>query len=214
MTDMTYQTDNPDTSATQDAMHAATAAAREKVDATVEATKAQFSDAYARARDSAAETGETVMATVMDLMDRRRGNLAAGFRDVSGALHEASDKAGDQPMPRRIVTLAADALDAVAEVIDEKSTREMVDMVTTYGRTNPASFMVGSLLAGFAVGRLLTAEDRTRRFEDEAAERAMQDREAGWTEGDREDWPAGGMEGDPVQDVDAENGILNPMSEA
>jgi hypothetical protein len=142
-------------SAARDAMHGA----REAMDE----TKEQFSGAYERARETAAEASDTIGNAMMDLMDRRRADLAQGFNEVAEALYRASEDTGEQAVPRRFVELTADTFGSVAQIIEERSSRDMVRSITEFGRANPATFVVTTLLAGFAVGRLLTAEDPSRR---------------------------------------------------
>lgn len=147
----------------RDAASSAASAAREAM----HDTKAQLSAAFMRARETAAETSDTVGSAVLDLMDRRRSDFAGGFNEVAEALHRASREAGDQTVPSRFVSLTADTFGSFAQAIEERSSREIVRSLTDFGRTNPATFVVTTLLAGFAVGRLLTAEDPSRRDEDE-----------------------------------------------
>lgn len=123
-----------------------------------ETARAQFGEAYDQVRDTAAETGETVVSVVMDLMDRRMNDAATGFRDMAAALHDATDEAGAAHFPRRIVDLTADAFDAMAGLMEDRSARDLIDDMSRLSRTSPTTFVLGSLVAGFAIGRLLTAE--------------------------------------------------------
>lgn len=156
--------------------------ARRKARETADRARAEFSTAYDRARDTAAETGETVVSVVMDLMDRRMNDTAHGFRDMAQALHQATDETEAQRFPRRLVDLTADAFDAMADMMQDRSARDLVDDVSRLSRTSPTTFVLGSLIAGFAMGRLLTAEG------EESLTGAGHDRDAG---------PGAGTDTDP-----------------
>ncbi len=132
--------------------------ARHKLHEAADSARAQFNTAYDRARDTVTETGETVVSVVMDLMDRRMSDTATGFRNMAEALHNVTDDPDAQRFPGRLVDLTADAFDAMAGMMEDRSARDLVDEVAHLSRTSPTTFVLGSLVAGFALGRLLTAE--------------------------------------------------------
>lgn len=160
---MNHDTDTQGGTRTEDYAASAKATARDAM----HDTKEHLSDAYDHARDTAAEATDTIAKAMLDLMDRRRSDLAAGLVGVSEALYRASQETEEQEVPRRFVEMTADTFGSLADIVDERSSRDMVRALTDFGRANPATFVMTSLIAGFAAGRLLTAEDPARRDADQ-----------------------------------------------
>jgi len=87
---------------------------------------------------------------------------AAGLGAFSDALRTASEQLSgqQQSLAGDVVSQAAGGLEQLARWLDGRSPREMIDGMRSFGRQNPAAFAAGSVLAGFALGRLAAAMPR------------------------------------------------------
>ena len=81
---------------------------------------------------------------------------AAGLTAFSDALKAArSELSGKQlGFAGDMVQQAADGLDSLAQALERRSPGEMLEGIRAFGRQNPVGFIAGSVLAGFALGRL------------------------------------------------------------
>jgi hypothetical protein len=107
----------------------------------------------AEAHDLKAQAAERLGARAEDMKEE----AAAGLGAFSDALKAASDElsgskelgcAGD------MVRQAAEGLEGLARALQGRSPGEMLEDVRAFGRHNPVGFIAGSVLAGFALGRV------------------------------------------------------------
>src|SRR5690606_25560123 len=91
-----------------------------------------------------------------DQADKAKAATSSHIHDFAGALKAASDElAKNQAGPAaELISHAASGLETLSRSIDGKSSGEMLDTVRRFGRDNPLGFIAGSLLAGFALGRV------------------------------------------------------------
>lgn len=117
-----------------------------------------------------AEAKEAVAAEARDLGDRATERLGAGAESMkeeavaglgafSDALRAASDELSgkDLGLAGDMVRQAAGGLDGFVRALQGHSPAEMLDGVRAFGRANPVGFIAGSVLAGFALGRVAAA---------------------------------------------------------
>lgn len=92
-------------------------------------------------------------------VDEGRQAAAGHLTTFADAVRKASDELAekDQGVAARLVTEAADGLEKVANSISGASVDEMMSSVNTFARQNPGAFVIGSVLAGIALGRFAKA---------------------------------------------------------
>ena len=82
-------------------------------------------------------------------------------RSTSSALSEASDTLErDDGVPNWLASAfkqAANSVADLAETVEGKEPREMIGEVDRFARDNPAAFLAGSAIAGFAAARIMKA---------------------------------------------------------
>jgi len=113
------------------------------------------------------EVRDAVAAQARDLKDQAAGRLeteaesmqheaAAGLGAFSDALKAASGELSGKKLgfAGDMVQQAADGLEGFARAIEGRSPGEMLEGIRSFGRQNPVGFIAGSVLAGFALGRL------------------------------------------------------------
>ncbi|MGN6548638.1 MAG: hypothetical protein ACTHJ3_01905 [Pararhizobium sp.] len=125
----------------KDEMGAASDAARHGA----ESLREEAVHAASRMKEEAAARGEHM-----------RDQASEGVGRFAEALREASDELSEK-QPGLVADLlgqAAGGLEAFSRSFESKSSGEMIDGIRSFGRHNPMAFIAGSVLAGFAVGRL------------------------------------------------------------
>jgi hypothetical protein len=114
-----------------------------------------------------AEAKDAVAAEARDLRDQTADRLGAGAESVkeeavagltafSEALRSASDELSgkDLGLAGDMVRQAAGGLEGFVRALEGRSPGEMIEGVRAFGRENPVGFIAGSVLAGFALGRV------------------------------------------------------------
>ena len=130
-----------------------------------EAAQAVKQEAASFAADARTKAAETI--------DQKKETASRTLSDFANAVRKAGDELAqsDQSMATQFVRQAADGLESFARSVADKRPEEMLDAVRDFGRRNPTAFVAGSVLAGFAIGRLLrssgshaaTSEEQWRR---------------------------------------------------
>ncbi|WMS42066.1 hypothetical protein RDV64_18640 [Acuticoccus sp. MNP-M23] len=133
-------------------------------------TKQQIDREAASAKDKLNEASDEIKNQARSAVDEAQRaatnyaedgkNVAAGsLTDFAKAVRSASDELSsrDQGMAARFVTEAADGLERVANSVSGTSVEEMAGSVTDFARRNPGPFLVGTVLAGVALGRFVKA---------------------------------------------------------
>ncbi len=104
-------------------------------------------------QDEAVKAGRTLSDVAMDELDRRVALLGQNGRQVADTLRSAS---GDLQGPgSHMVGHLADTLDDLSYRLENRSARELADDLTQLGRDHPTAFMLGCLVTGVVVGRLI-----------------------------------------------------------
>lgn len=122
-----------------------------------------FADALAGARDEAVGEAKTLGQQASDEVraqaDAAKDEAAAGLNAFSDALKAARSELSGQKLgfAGDMVTQAADGLENFARALEGRSSGEMLEAVRDFGRRNPVGFIAGSVLAGFALGRVAAA---------------------------------------------------------
>jgi hypothetical protein len=87
------------------------------------------------------------------------GVAASTLGDMADALRRAGDELADRDRTGAagIAQSVARGLGGFAQSLGERSADDLADDIRRFGRSNPTAFIGLSLLAGFAIGRLLTS---------------------------------------------------------
>lgn len=122
--------------------------------------------------DTLAETRDEVVGEAKSLgrqaadearaqADAAKDDAAGGLRAFSEALQAARSELADRKLgfAGDMLSQAADGLEGFARALEGRSSGEMLEAVRDFGRRNPAGFMAGAVLAGFALGRVAAASD-------------------------------------------------------
>ena len=106
----------------------------------------------AQARDLKDQAADRLGAEAESMKEEATAGLTAFSDALKAASSELSGKqlgfAGD------MVQQAAGGLESFVRAVEGRSPGEMLDGLRSFGRQNPVGFIAGSVLAGFALGRL------------------------------------------------------------
>lgn len=103
-------------------------------------------DTMRDARDAVTEQSERAKETAADEMSR-----------TARGLHAAADELEGSPLQQDLLREAADGLKHLSESLEGKSIGAMAREFSDFGRRNPAAFLGGAALAGFALARFARA---------------------------------------------------------
>lgn len=131
-------------------------AARDELRRAGDETAGRMSGLAAEARDSASRRGEEVKARASE-----------SLQDFSAAIRKAGDELSqkDQGTAARLVGEAAKSLEGFSSSLQNKRLEDVVEDVRHFGRANPTAFVLGSILAGFALGRFARSSAEPRQPE-------------------------------------------------
>lgn len=109
------------------------------------------------------EGGQNIRALVTDELDRRRTGFGSEIRNLADTLRHAADEQEDKAetgagaAPSSLLRQGAGVLESLGDGLEKRSVEDIARSVSDYARANPAIFIGGCVLAGIAVGRLVTA---------------------------------------------------------
>lgn len=92
-----------------------------------------------------------------DAMENQKGRAAAQLGGVAAALHDAARRLdeGNQEVPARYTDLAAEQVERLSRLLEERSFDQLVSDAEDLARRQPALFIGGAAAAGFLLARLL-----------------------------------------------------------
>ncbi|WP_420451800.1 hypothetical protein [Ilumatobacter sp.] len=159
-------TDNrPDTSR-DDQEQAASAVAGDAKDkaAGVHGTaKAEARSVVDDARSQASDVLGTTRAELRDRAAEQTRTLSAALSDAGRQLGGMADGAEEpEAQIAQLTRSAADSLGARAQRLEDGGFDGLVDDVKRFARNRPGAFLLGSVAAGFAIGRLAKHADLQR----------------------------------------------------
>lgn len=124
----------------------------------------EYDDAKARIHDGThrlkTEAAPNLMNVVTDELERRKEGFSAELGTLAKTLRDASTKQNENGTGSSASSLMEHGASLIEDLnggIENRSINEIGENVSNYARQNPAVFIGGCLLAGLAVGRLLTA---------------------------------------------------------
>lgn len=93
--------------------------------------------------------------------DRRKSPVVDRARSVSSALDRAADELSGAQTPdwlKSAFNQGAEQVRRLADTLEQKDSRQLLDDVRTIARDNPLTFLSACAAAGFAASRILRAE--------------------------------------------------------
>ncbi|WP_370281804.1 hypothetical protein [Pseudooceanicola sp.] len=121
------------------------------------------------AKSAASEEAQSFRDNVEEEVSRRAGDtrdtLAGEVGEFGEALRSASGKLRRGSPQEQLVTSAANAMEEFSSHVRGRDLGELLEEVNTFGRRNPAAFLGGAALLGFAGMRLAKASQRRRPIE-------------------------------------------------
>lgn len=123
----------------------------------------EYDDARSRLYEGAqrlkTDAAPTLMNSVTGELERRKDGLSAELRSLAETLRHASDEQSgkDSIQASGLIGHGAQLVEDLSRGLEGRSVNEIGQSLSGYARGNPAVFIGGCLLAGLAIGRLLTA---------------------------------------------------------
>ena len=117
---------------------------RGKLGEVKQSVKEEASQMAADAKTRAAET-----------VAEKQQAVGGALQTFADAVRTASDQLGEreQTQASNLIRQAADGLEGLARNVSDKSPQEMLAAARTFGRSNPTALLIGSVVAGVALGR-------------------------------------------------------------
>lgn len=121
--------------------------------------KDKASSAAQAVKQEAATFAEDARGKAAEKIEQHKQTATQTLGDFANAIRKAGDELAntDQSVATRLVRQAADGLENFARTVSDKRPEELLDTVRDFGRRNPTALIAGSVLAGLALGRFLTA---------------------------------------------------------
>lgn len=109
------------------------------------------------ARTAASDAANAAKDQVTSSANTAKDTVAGEVDSVADAMRDASEDLMDGSPQERATGQAADTLDHAADMIRDIDLVELVDATTSFARRNPAMFLGGAALLGFALARFTKA---------------------------------------------------------
>ncbi len=113
----------------------------------------------AQAKEQARQMAHQAREQTAEMATQQKQLAASQLQGVAGAIRSAADNLAehDQAMMAGYVRQAASSLDQVATNLQDRSVGELVEGVEQFARRQPAAFIGGAMMAGFALARFAKA---------------------------------------------------------
>jgi hypothetical protein len=108
--------------------------------------KSRASESYAAAKEEVTHRAEGAKSSIADEIS-----------GVADALRKASSEMRDNSTSRRTVGWVADSLNDASQAIRSRETSQLMNDISGFARRNPALFLGGAALVGFAISRFAKA---------------------------------------------------------
>jgi hypothetical protein len=124
------------------------------------AAQERLGDLREAARSGADEAKAAAAAQVDEVKEQAAGEIA---RTAQG-LEAAADEMEGAPFQQDLLREAADGLKQIAQAVEGKSLGALAGELSEFGRRNPAAYLGGAALVGFALARFARASAPDRAF--------------------------------------------------
>lgn len=111
-------------------------------------------------KQDAAKLGNVAGERLSSEAEAHKGEVASQARNVSNALEKAAGELGGEDTPdwlRSSLRQGAETLQRLADSVENKNPRELLDDLNTLGREHPGAFLGACAVAGFAIARVFKA---------------------------------------------------------
>lgn len=112
------------------------------------------------ARREVRDVVDEAMSAISTEADQRTRQVGSGLHDLSHDLHQMARTNGERTNASEYVDAIANAIDRFADRLENGGSDGMVDALRSTAERRPGSFLTGSALAGFVVGRVIRNGDR------------------------------------------------------
>ena len=121
-------------------------------------------DAEGAVSQKAGEIASEAKDALLDQAADKQKDLGASLEAFGGALRAASDHLAnsDQRRAASMILEAAGGLERLSTSLRSKPIEEVLGDLRSYGRNNTPALMVGSVVAGLALGRFLKSSSAKR----------------------------------------------------
>ena len=123
-------------------------------------TKGRVSAAMDEARGEANKLADQARRRAELAADEYRNRAADQGRSMAERLRAAGHEFGSGSLPDRYVGRMADSLSDAADAVSRKDLGSLIADSAAFARRNPAAFVGGAMLLGFAAARFLKASSR------------------------------------------------------
>lgn len=134
-------------------------ATKDKAAQSLEDVRKRGEEALDHAKTAASDVLEAGKMRAEEEITHGKGFVARQVKDVAHAARTAADdlRSNDQAMMASWADAAAEGMSHVAEDLDGRDVHEIFGRIEDYARRQPAIFLAGVALAGFAAARFAKA---------------------------------------------------------
>jgi len=133
---------------------------KEKAAGVASSAHSEARSVAADAKDRAADVVGTAREELRSQAASQAETLSATLSDVGRQLGDMADSSSDpEAQVAQLARSAADTLSRRAERIDDSGLDGVIDDAKRFARNRPGAFLLGSIAAGFAIGRLVKHAD-------------------------------------------------------
>ena len=101
---------------------------------------------------------EAIREAAAALIEEQKARIADSVRGVAEALQQAADRVvGEGVAAAQCASRAAGRIDAISARLRDRPVGELVAEAEDFARGHPVVFLLGAVLGGFALGRLVVA---------------------------------------------------------
>ncbi len=108
-------------------------------------------------KNEVGEQVEKAKSALVDQVEHQKDRASGSLNQTADALNEAAGNLNADSVPRQLLSGAASGLRSVSEQMEGKNVGEIADGLSGFARRNPAAFLGGAVLAGFAIARFARA---------------------------------------------------------
>ena len=160
MTDTTLTTSGDSTGQAKQAASEVKGHATDKAGDVARTAKAEARSVVDDARDQAAGVVSTTRTELKARASEQTKTLSTTLDDIGQQLGGMADNSDDpEAQVAKLARSAADTLGSQARRLDDGGLDGMVDDVKRFARNRPGAFLLGTVAAGFAIGRLAKHAD-------------------------------------------------------
>lgn len=124
--------------------------------------KATAADAADKIKSTAKGAAGTVASEAAGYADQAKESAAGEVKNVAAALRTAADEMRSGSPQERTFSQIADGLADASDAVRDKDLGEMVGSLNEFAKRNPAVFLGGAALIGFAATRFAKASGASR----------------------------------------------------